>query len=361
MTETYKLHYLLTIVFLCLMCIGAINLYSANANYIYTQLWHYGLAALVFFVCMFMVSLRALHSYAYILYGIMLLLQLSVLFFGYQAGGSQRWLEIASFRFQPSEFAKLALIIMVAHFFANNPRHDDYRLSDMWLLLLLTLAITLPIFYQPDLGTAGICLAIVGVQLFFVRISPRSIVTALVGCLLTVAAAWRFLLHDYQKLRVLNLFNPQRDPHGSGYNSLQSIISIGSGEFTGKGYLQGSQSQLHFLPAKHTDFVLSVFAEEHGFCGTVVIFAAFALLAYLGLQIAKDSKDQFASMLAIGLIAKIFIEFSINVAMILGIFPVVGTPLPFFSYGGSSLLANGIALGLLAAVARANLAARRWR
>ena len=345
-------HQLLTIICAILVVVGLTNLFSADERYGYAQLWHIGVAVIAYVACMYAVSFKFLKSFAYLFYFLLLVLQLSVLFFGHNAGGSQRWLELGILRFQPSEFAKLALIIAVARFFTQVPLRSNYDLTDVWLVLVMTLAMILPIFLQPDLGTAGIAFAIVCAQLFFVCISLRSILITSVSTALVAAGAWVLLLHDYQKLRVINLFNPQLDPYGSGYNSIQSIIAVGSGMFSGKGYLHGSQSQLHFLPAKHTDFVLSVFAEEHGFRGAVILMLIFSYLIYLGLSIAKESKDTFLQVLAVGLTAKIFVEFCINAAMILGLFPVVGTPLPFFSFGGSSLLANSIAMGLLTSIAR---------
>ena len=165
-------------------------------------------------------------------------------------------------------------------------------------------------------------------------------------------AAGNLFLHDYQKLRVLNLLNPQLDPHGSGYNSLQSLIAIGSGGLLGKGYLQGTQTQLEFLPARHTDFVFSVFAEEHGFWAGAVVFILFGSLVYIALEISRQAKDTFSGLLALGIAAIVFIQFFINVTMVLGLFPVVGMPLPFFSYGGSSLITLCAGLGLLVAIER---------
>ena len=159
----------------------------------------------------------------------------------------------------------------------------------------------------------------------------------------------------YQKIRILNLLDPQRDPSGSGYSSLQSLVAIGSGGLTGKGYLQGTQTQLQFLPARHTDFIFAAFSEEHGFIGGTLIFVLFALLILFMLDIAKNTKDIFSSLLTVGLAALIFSEFVINVLMVLGLFPVVGMPLPFFSYGGSSLLTICIACGIIIGVERERL------
>ena len=339
---------------------GCVNLYSAglSTDYWQTQMIHLIPAVFAFILCSFLIPLPHLNSSAYILYAGLLILHILEFFFGYEAGGSQRWLSVAGLRFQPSEFTKLILIITTARFLSANRCPAPYRLQDLWLLLVMVSVLFLLIFLQPDLGTAGICLVIVCTQLLFIKMDKKSVFIAGASALLAVAAAWKFLLRDYQKLRVFNLLYPELDPHGSGYNSLQSIIAVGSGQLGGKGFLQGSQSQLHFLPARHTDFALAVFAEEHGFIGTMLVLVLFAVLAWIGALIAAKSRDMFSGLLAIGLTTKIFVEFSINVAMILGIFPVVGTPLPFFSFGGSSLVANSIASGLLIAVDRADTARR---
>jgi rod shape determining protein RodA len=167
--------------------------------------------------------------------------------------------------------------------------------------------------------------------------------------------AWFFVLHDYQKLRVLNLINPDMDRSGTGYNALQSFIAIGSGKFLGKGFLEGTQTQLQFLPARHTDFIFAVFAEEHGFLGATILFALFVTLVYMGLAIAKQGKDIFSTLLAIGMTGIIFVSFMINTSMVLGLFPVVGVPLPFFSYGGTALIMFCTSLGILVGIERDSL------
>ncbi len=355
----------LATLFTLLLVLGITNLYSAgsNANLWQTQLVYLIPAGVAFGLCALFVPLQHLQAWAYPLYALILLLHVLVLAIGHEAGGSQRWLSLAVLRFQPAEFAKLALILLTARFFAFHRRVAGWRLRDLWPLLACVALLCLLIFRQPDLGTAGICLAIVCAQLCCVPLRRKSVLLAVVIALLSSWVAWQFLLHDYQKLRVLNLLNPALDPHGSGYNSLQALIAIGSGGLLGKGFLQGSQSQLHFLPARHTDFALAVLAEEHGFVGTVLILLLFTAFAWLGLQIAaRANKDSFATLLAVGLTAKIFVEFAVNTAMIAGLFPVVGTPLPFFSCGGSSLLANSCAVGLLVAIDRTSVSrrGRRW-
>ncbi len=199
------------------------------------------------------------------------------------------------------------------------------------------------------------CAIIATVQLAFIRVNLKSVgIVATIG-LIVVVVAWAFFLHDYQKLRVLNLLNPELDPTGSGYNSLQSLVAIGSGQFLGKGFLQGTQNQLQFLPARHTDFIFAVFSEEHGFLGATVLFALFSLIIYSGLLIAKQARDIFSSLLAIGCAAIIFVSFLINTSMVLGLFPVVGVPLPFFSYGGTALIMFCASLGILVGIERDTL------
>ena len=323
----------LTAIFVLLNVLGAINLYSAGlaGNYWQTHLLHLVPALFICVFCALFVQPQHLQAWAYPFYVLILLLHILVLLVGHEAGGSQRWLSLAVLRFQPAEFAKLALILVTARFFAFHRRVNCWRLRDLWLLIAMTSTLFVLIFQQPDLGTAGICLVVVCAQLFFVPLDRKSILLAACSALVGLVVTWQFLLRDYQRLRVLNLINPALDPYGSGYNSLQSLIAVGSGSIVGKGFLQGSQSQLHFLPARHTDFALAVFAEEHGFLGSLLVLLLFGVLARVGLLIAtRSAKDSFVTLLAVGLTAKIFVEFAVNTAMIAGLFPVVGTPLPFF-------------------------------
>jgi len=253
------------------------------------------------------------------------------------------------------------MAMVVARFFFANRLASAYNLRDLWPILVLVSLYFILIFEQPDLGTAGICVMIAGAQFAFVRIDKRSIgIVALTG-LVGVIVGWFVFLHDYQKLRVLNLFNPDMDPQHTGYNSLQSLVAVGSGNIFGKGFLKGTQTQLQFLPARHTDFIFSVFAEEHGFWGGTIIFICFGILTYIALEIAREAKDTFCALLAVGIAALIFIEFLINVGMVLGVFPVVGVPLPFFSYGGSAMLTICAALGLLVSISRDSMAKEQAR
>jgi len=345
---------IITMLFFGLLLIGMINLYSASSgnHFFWAQLRNSIAAVGMFFIFGWLVPLRKTNEYAYWFGWAVFAALLVVLLLGRIAGGAQRWLSLGPIGVQPSEFAKLATALIVARFFSIHQQDTPYRIRDLMPMLLFIGAIFTLIFLQPDFGTAGVCLLIAGVQLLFVRLDMRSIAIVLVSSPLVAAFGWQFLLRPYQKLRVMTLLNPSVDPLNTGYNSLQSMIAVGSGGIFGKGYMQGTQAQLKFLPERHTDFVFSVFAEEHGFWGGALIFVTFGILAYLALESARTAKDTFSSLLAIGIAAFIFIEFTINIAMVMGLFPVVGLPLPFFSYGGSLLLTICVSLGLLISINR---------
>ena len=348
---------LLLLIFATLAVLGMTNLYSATngGSLFYTQLRHLGIGTVLLVSFGWLVPPRIINTYSYWLFGVVSIMLAIVLIVGDIAGGSQRWIEIGPLRGQPSELAKISVAIIVARFFYTNRMAQAYRLRDLWPLAAMVGLIFGLIFPQPDLGTAGLCLMIAVGQLAFIRIDTRSFMVVVVASLVVGVIGWNAFLHDYQRLRVMNLLNPQLDPGGSGYNSLQSLVAVGSGMLTGKGFMQGTQTQLQFLPERHTDFIFSVFAEEHGFWGAAFVFALFAACCYIALVIARQAKDTFGGLLAIGLAVFMFVEFAINTAMVLGLFPVVGIPLPLFSYGGSAYLSICIAFGMLISIDRDNL------
>jgi rod shape determining protein RodA len=346
----------LTLVFFILLIVGLANLYSASSgdDYFHNQMKHIFVGIFSFVLFAWCIPLRYVNFYANIFFVIITICLFIVLLFGHSAGGAQRWMSFGPIKFQPSEIAKLSMAGMVAKFFYNQKQVMSYSLKDLWPVFLASFGTFILIFKQPDLGTAGVCLIIAFVQLAFIRIPiglPVILLSAIFSIIMGILG-WNFFLKSYQKLRILNLLNPNMDPSGSGYNSLQSLVAIGSGHQFGKGFLQGTQTQLQFLPARHTDFIFSVFAEEHGFWGSTSVFLLFLAIAYLSLEIARNAKDTFGALLAIGIGALFFVEFTINVAMVLGIFPVVGMPLPFFSYGGTSLITLCLAVGLLVSIER---------
>jgi len=341
---------ILLVIFVCLNIYAFANLWSASNVHFFKQLQHLAIATGVLVFIGWLAPIKFLEAQVPWFVAFIILLLSLVLLFGDDAGGARRWLQWGGIRGQPSEFAKIVMILYTAYFFSKKPLTRPYRLKELWLLGLVLGLIVALIFLQPDLGTAGVCVLIVLSQLFFIRINSRDLI--ILGSILFVGLilGWQLLLYDYQKQRVLTLLNPQKDPLGTGYHAIQSLIAIGSGEVFGKGFLAGTQTQLQFLPARHTDFIFSVVAEEHGFIGGSLLLILFFVLFLVMIQIAKNTRDTFTGLLAIGLTAFIMIEFFINVAMVLGLFPIVGMPLPFFSFGGSSLIVTYSCIGFFIAI-----------
>jgi len=347
---------LLTSLLVILLTAGAFNLYSASngSALFYTQLKIIPVGVVLFVITGFWLRPKLLNTHAYWIFAATCVLLAIVLIGGEIGGGSRRWLEIGGFRAQPSELAKIAIAIVTARFIATMGIEMSYSLKDLLPLAALVAIIAGLIFPQPDLGTATLLVLIATAQLCFVHIRWRSI--AALGLLAAIALPliWTFGLMDYQKYRVLTFLNPSMDPQGKGYNSFQSLVAIGNGGTYGTGFMNGTQTHLKFLPMSHSDFIFSVFAEEHGFVGSVLLFLAFTAIAYVALEIARRSKNTFSMLLAVGLGAFVFLEFSINVAMVLRLLPVKGLPLPFMSHGGSNLLTSCVVLGLLVAIDREN-------
>jgi rod shape determining protein RodA len=348
---------ILMAILFAIITIGMINLYSAasGTNLFWSQLKNLAIACIAFYVCGWIISPRFYNTYAYWIFGVVCAQLVLVEIIGGISMGAQRWLQVGPIIFQPSELAKISVSIVVAKYFYTSRLSNPYTLRDLFpLACIVGIAFAL-IFAQPDLGTAGVCAMIMACQLSFIRINNKSLAIVGAGGLSVMLAAWFFVLRDYQKLRVLNLINPDMDSSHTGYNALQSFIAIGSGKFLGKGFMAGTQTQLQFLPARHTDFIFAVFSEEHGFLGTTILFVLFVTLIYMGLAIAKTGKDVFSSLLAVGMTGVIFVSFVINTSMVLGLFPVVGVPLPFFSYGGTAMIVFCAAMGILVSIERESL------
>lgn len=274
----------------------------------------------------------------------------AVLQFGYVSNGARRWLSIGGFNLQPAELMKLGLVLMLARYLARRPPPPGgYRVTEMIVPALLVFAPMALIAKQPDLGTA-LAVGAVGVgMILFMGVHLRTLLTIVTILAVMAVPAWQFL-HDYQKRRVTVLFNPDADPLGSGYHIIQSKIAVGSGALFGRGYFKGTQSQLEFLPEHTTDFVFSVLAEEWGFVGAVVVLALYVLWIYRLLRVAAKARDLHSTLLVTGIISIIFFHTIINIGMVVGLFPVVGIPLPLFSYGGSSVMTTMAALGIVLGV-----------
>jgi rod shape determining protein RodA len=293
---------------------------------------------------------RKLERYAYVIYlGILLLLVLVPLF-GYLGGGSRRWIRIGFFAMQPSELAKLAVIIVLARFFHRDSARETYGARNLIVPALLCAVPTVLTLAQPDLGSAAVMGFVFASMVLVAGLRMRSLlILVLIGAIGAFGAAQKVWSHlkPYQQKRIVTFLNPEADPLGAGYHLIQSKIAVGSGMFWGKGFLHGTQNQLQFLPEQHTDFIFSVFAEEWGFVGCAVLVALYAALMLRVLQTVARAKDRFGALLAFGVLAMIFWQVFVNIAMTTGLLPVVGITLPFFSYGGSSMITLLLGIGLV--------------
>lgn len=297
-------------------------------------------------VVLAIVPMRVLMDYAYVFYFLCLLVLLGVDIAGHIGMGAKRWMSVGGLNVQPSEFMKLAVILVLARYFHQLHPEDIQRFPFLIPPLLLIAMPAVLILRQPNLGTTTIMASVGVIMCFLAGVRWRYFIGAAVGGMAALPVVWHFM-HDYQKRRVLTFLNPEADPQGAGYNILQSIIAIGSGGLLGKGYLHGSQNQLNFLPEKHTDFIFTMLAEEFGFVGCMVVLALFFVLLSSGLMIALRSRSTFGAMVASGVTALIFMHVLINCCMVMGMMPVVGVPLPLMSYGGSIMISTVLAVGLL--------------
>ncbi len=340
-----------------IVAIGVINLYSAGfglAGEPYLKQLRWAILGIGIMVLCFAFDYRWIGRYAYYLHAFAIVLLVVVFAVGAVTKGSQRWINLGGFSVQPSELVKLTLIFALAKYFNDNRLPGPYGLKDLVAPFLIVLVPCLLVIKQPDLGTGLMLMILFGSIVLFVGIRLRTVLALAAVGLLILPVAWNFLA-EYQRERVLTFIDPERDPLGSGYHIIQSMIAVGSGGIFGKGFMRGTQSQLKFLPEQQTDFVFSVFAEEWGFLGALVVLVLFMSLIFWGLKIAQHSRDYLGTLIAYGITMMIFWGVFINVAMILGIVPVVGIPLPFFSYGGSSMIKMMMATGFLL-----NISMRRY-
>lgn len=346
---------------LSICAIGLLNVYSAGfslasvkSSPFYVKQLQWIIIGLVLMVIVFLIDYRVISQYAYILYGASLLLLIVVALYGYTTHGSQRWISIGGFSIQPSELVKLTVIIALSRYFNDHRAHDGYTIRELLPPLFIVILPFLFILRQPDLGTALMLMLLFCSLVLFVGIRWKDFFMTATAALIMMPVAWHFL-KQYQKDRILTFFNPERDPLGTGYHIIQSMIAIGSGGVFGKGYLKGTQTQLKFLPEQQTDFVFSVFAEEWGFMGGIILIVLFLVLILWGLKIAQHSRDFMGTLIAYGISVLLGWGVFINMGMVLGILPVVGIPLPFLSYGGSAVIVLMIGIGLLM-----NISTRRF-
>jgi len=344
---------ILLIVLLLDTC-GLVNLYSAvydastggPSSLFYSQAIFMS-AGIIGMLLITLVDNRVLERLAYPLYGVGLSLLAAVLLFGKVISGSQRWLDLGFFALQPSEPTKIFYVMALARYFRDDIRAGGYRLRDLIRPALLALPAWFLIFISPDLGTTGFFGLLFLLIAIAVHLRWRSLGMLLAVGLFALPLAYEFVLTDYQRDRVHTLLDPAHDPRGKGYQTIQARYAIGAGRVLGNGYMQGMQTHQGFIPENHTDFIVTVLAEEWGFVGCSVLISLYLTLMMLGLRVAAQSKERFGAVLATGLVGVLFLQVSINLSAVLGVIPVTGVTLPFMSYGGSSILTMHMGMGLL--------------
>ncbi|MBF0145844.1 MAG: rod shape-determining protein RodA [Magnetococcales bacterium] len=333
---------------------GFVVLYSAvgggeNIDYVWRQAARAAFGLTLLLTISMAGSEKIYRRYAYLFYGLSLLLLIGVFLSGTIGMGARRWLEIGVLNLQPSELMKVALVLALARYFHDRSVSSGISIADLFIPLLMIALPTILIVKQPDLGTS-ILLSAVGMAVIVAAGLEWKIFIAVITLLgASMPMGWN-MMHDYQRRRILTLFSPEKDPLGAGYHIIQSKIAIGSGGIFGKGFMAGSQSQLNFLPERHTDFIFSVLAEEWGFVGGLLLLITYCMIILRTLIIASTASDRFGLLSVVGLTALFAFQVLVNMGMVIGLLPVVGIPLPMISYGGSSMLTLMMAMGLIAHV-----------
>ena len=335
-----------------ILIIGLVSIYSASIGYQFENnffkkqlIWiAIGLTCMFFFSFL---DFRIILKYSQLFYIIVVLMLVYTHYKGFGSKGSDvsRWISIFGLTIQPSEFAKIAVVCVLTNYFQGKKRIGN--LTTPIIPLLILLVPFLLIFTQPDLGTSIVLAIVVAIMIFLAGINWKWIIFTLIFLFLSMPLIWIHILKNYQKERILILFNPQRDPLGTGYHIIQSKIAIGSGTFWGKGLLQGKQAQLNFLPARHTDFIFSVLSEEWGFLGSLIVVLSYCLLIFCILRKINSYQNRATIMLTLGIATIISAQVIINISMVTGLLPVVGLPLPLISYGGSSIITTLSSIGIL--------------
>ena len=344
-----SIDYLLIIIILILGIISSFAMYSTDGGeFLYhtkSHILRFGIFFVLFLVLSF-VQTKVWHRIGYIFYLVILFMLFWALYFGVTASGSQRWISLYVFNLQPSELMKIAIIISFAKFYHRTKSMEVNRIKNVAQPLVILIIPIFLVIAQPDLGTA-ILIAGTGISVMWLSgLKLKYFVYSFLILMVTAPFAIS-LLKPYQKLRVLTFFNPDRDPLGAGYQIIQSKIAVGSGGLLGKGFLKGTQSYLEFLPEKHTDFIFTLFSEEFGFVGSIFLLVLYVILIYRIIWIGFKSRNYFGKLYCFGFASAIFIYVMVNMSMVLGILPIVGSPLPIMSYGGSSMLATMMGLSIV--------------
>lgn len=342
-----KILFIFLFLLLSIGLIGQIS--SCNGDYMASPVQRHLIrifSGIVILYIVYRCDLRMFYSYAYVFYAVTLIALFLVELLGSIRLGAQRWIDFGLFSMQPSEPMKISLIMALGRYYSMLTPFEIRELRNHYIPILLTLMPAILVLKQPDLGSAALLMG-TGFGLIFLAGFPKKIFfTSLLSGVLACPFCW-FLLHDYQKNRILTFLDPDRDPCGVGYHVLQSKIAIGSGGFSGKGFLCSTQSKLDFLPEKNTDFIFTTISEEFGFCGGCVIILLFLGLVCYFFWVSAKEKSVFARLLCGGLGILLFLHVFVNIAMVMGALPVVGIPLPFLSYGGSSMITFMISCGLI--------------
>ncbi|MCY4643622.1 MAG: rod shape-determining protein RodA [Bacteriovoracales bacterium] len=340
---------------LIIFIIGVLNLYSATHTSEYLQglyktqiMWF----VLSLFVGVFLSFIRpkTIFKYAWPVYILSICMLTLVLFLGHRGMGARRWLFIGSFGFQPSEITKVVLVLVLGKWFTKKNIEGTLGMKGLVVPFIITIIPVVLIAMEPDLGTALILLLTFSVVAFYRNLQWKTISILAFLALISGYLMYNFGLEKYQKARIMTFLNPGEDTRGSGYNAIQSKIAIGSGRVLGKGLMKSSQASLQYLPEKHTDFVFSIFSEEHGFVGVLLIILLYTILLFRFLWVADSVPRIFDSVVMVGLMSIFFWHIFINMSMVMGIMPIVGLPLPYMSYGGSSLLTFGICCGIATSI-----------
>jgi rod shape determining protein RodA len=344
-----SLDYILLICVILLSLLSVFVMYSTDGGEILFHTKNHFVKLAVFFPLMIFVAffnIKFWHNFSYIIYFIVILLLIYVSFFGIKSSGSQRWMDLYLFVLQPSELMKIAIIMCLAKYYHRLKIENVNSFTSITIVLSIIIIPIIFVISQPDLGTS-ILIALSGIIILWlggmkIKYFIYSFITFLISLPFIIS-----FLKPYQKLRILTFLDPDRDPLGAGYQIIQSKIAIGSGGLNGKGFLKGTQSYLDFLPEKHTDFIFTLFSEEFGFIGSVGLLILYSIIIFRIVRIGAISRSNFARLFCFGYAFAIFIYIVVNLSMVLGLLPIVGSPLPIMSYGGSSMLATMIGFGIV--------------
>ena len=341
--------YILLFCILLLGLISSLSMYSTDGGVVLFHTESHIIKFLIFFPMMIFLSffnIKFWHFFAYIFYGIVLIFLIWASVYGVKASGSQRWVNLYFISLQPSELMKITIIICLARYYHRLQIDKVNSFKGIFTFIVILIIPIMLVISQPDLGTS-ILIALSGlIVVWFAGLNIKYLLYSLTALLISMPFAIAFL-KPYQKLRILTFIDPDRDPLGAGYQIIQSKIAVGSGGFTGKGFLKGTQSYLEFLPEKHTDFIFTLFAEEHGFLGALCLLLIYIIIIYRIIKTGTNSRNYFAKLFCFGYGSSIFFYVTVNMCMVLGLLPIVGSPLPIMSYGGSSMLATMIGFAIV--------------